>query len=393
MKWLGEEERSKNDRYILRALDYPDRPLTECTPESFESALDHLSKSTYNRYRSIIVAVCNHSGHALKLPLKKVKNARLRFLTREEWDRLYLALPQHLKPLAAFSIATGLRQHNVTHLRWDQIDMNGGKMWVHPDEAKGGQAIGIPLSPEATAVLRSQLGKSDEWVFPYRGRGRKKRKHGPVEKIKTAWQLAMERAGLGHFKRWTDAAGLAHKQWVGDFTWHGLRHTWASWQRRRMCASSCEISAENRAGSSQTKQSGLCHGRTVCALVNVRGFLFDAARAPWLRRYGDADFEYHSSNSASALRLATSPGNTFPPPCTHFISSVAAPDQSFALTFRRSVEVCKRPAPRLNVKSTMAASLLSGSAARIGHRRNVAARADCRSCARYASASDCVMAG
>ena len=70
--------------------------------------------------------------------------------------------------------------------------------------------------------------EKSEWVFPYKGKGRAKGK--PVSKIKTAWQLAMERAGLGRFERVLDADGkLISKQWHGDFTWHGLRHTWASW--------------------------------------------------------------------------------------------------------------------------------------------------------------------
>lgn len=223
VKWLKASDRSANDKYILRALEYADRPLDQCTPESFEPALEHLSNATYNRYRAIVVAVCNLSGHKLKLPTKKTRRGRLRFLTRAEWERLYQELPEHLKPLAAFSIATGLRQANVTGLRWDQVDMQARKLWVHADNAKGNKSIGIPLSQDAMAVLRSQDGKSAEWVFPYRGRGRADGK--PISKIKTAWQMAMERAGLGHFDRKADGS----KKWVGDFTWHGLRHTWASW--------------------------------------------------------------------------------------------------------------------------------------------------------------------
>jgi len=222
IRWLNERPRSENDRYILRVLDYEDRPLEECAADSFEPALRHLTPATYNRYRAIIVAIGNLSGHKIKLPLKKVRKGRLRFLTRAEWDRLYAALPEHLKPLAAFSLATGLRQRNVTHLRWDQIDLQGGKMWIHADQAKGNRSIGLPLSREAAAILRGQIGKSTEWVFPYKGRGRKQGR--PVAKVKTAWLAAMERAGLGHFEREGDK-----KRWVGDFTWHGLRHTWASW--------------------------------------------------------------------------------------------------------------------------------------------------------------------
>lgn len=229
VRWLNAQQRSDNDRYILRALNYPDRPLLACTPESFEEALSHLSKPTFNRYRAIIVAVCNLSGYKLDLKANRTKNARLRILSREEWHRLYSEIPAHLKPLALFSILTGLRQHNVTHLRWDAVDLQRGYLWVHSEEVKSRKNLGIPLSPEAVAVLKGQIGKDKQWVFPYQGRGRKKDKVGPMTKIKSAWQLAMERAGLGHFIRTTDAAGKLHKKWVGDFTWHGLRHTWASW--------------------------------------------------------------------------------------------------------------------------------------------------------------------
>lgn len=231
--WLQAAPRSASDRYSLRALDYEDRPLTECTRESFEAALATKSPATFNRYRAIIQAILHYSGVSIKIPLRKTKSQRLRFLSHEEWERLYAAIPAHLKPLAAFAIATGLRQRNVTHLTWQQLDLPRKVAWVHPDETKAGKPIGIPLSDDAIKILRAQIGKHDQWVFPYAGRGRDKEgksKGKPVTKIKTAWQLAMERAGLGYFERKLDADGrLVSKKWHGDFTWHGLRHTWAAW--------------------------------------------------------------------------------------------------------------------------------------------------------------------
>jgi integrase len=232
--WLTAAERSESDRYNLRAFNevFSDRPLSACTPDDIAKALADKSAATYNRHRAMIVAILNMAGVALKLPQRKTKVGRLRFLTHEEWQRLHAALPPHLQPIAAFAIATGLRQHNVTHLRWQEVDLARAVLWVHPDEAKAEKPIGIPLSKDATKILRDQLEKQKddkhkEWVFPYKGRGRKE--GGPVTKIKTAWQIAMEKAGLGHFERWEDAEGKAHKRWHGDFTFHGLRHTWASW--------------------------------------------------------------------------------------------------------------------------------------------------------------------
>ena len=226
IRWLELEPRSKSDRYSLRALPYPDRPLSQCTPESFREALADKTPATYNRYRATIVAIMHQEGINLNLPMRKVAAGRIRFLTRQEWDRLYTALPPFLKPLAAFSIATGMRQHNVTHLEWSQVDMARRVAWIHPDQAKAGKAIGIPLSDDAIAVLRTQQGKSDTWVFPYHGKGAKAGR--PVTKIKTAWLLAQERAGLGYFETQM-VDGKPRKEWRGDFTWHGLRHTWASW--------------------------------------------------------------------------------------------------------------------------------------------------------------------
>lgn len=227
--WLQASERSDSDRYSLRALNavYPDRPLSHCTPDSFIEVLADKTPGTFNRYRALIVAILNRAGVKIKLPARKAKKGRLRFLTLEEWKKLHAALPDHLKPIAGFALATGLRQHNITHLRWADIDLRRAVLWVHPDQAKEGKPIGIPLSKEAVEILEVQAGKHDEWVFPYKARGRDIA--APIAKIKTAWQKAMERAGLGHFERWKDADGSAHKKWHGDFTFHGLRHTWASW--------------------------------------------------------------------------------------------------------------------------------------------------------------------
>jgi integrase len=75
---------------------------------------------------------------------------------------------------------------------------------VHPDQAKGRKAIGIPLNAEAILVLRRQVGKHPRFVFTYRGK--------PVRNVNTkAWKAALGRAG------------------ITDFRWHDLRHTWASW--------------------------------------------------------------------------------------------------------------------------------------------------------------------
>jgi integrase len=114
-------------------------------------------------------------------------------------------LPTHLRDMAQFALATGLRQRNVSFLRWEQVDVARRVAWIHPDEAKAGRAIGVPLNASAVAVLRQRLGQDAEHVFTYEGK--------PVARCSTkAWKLALARAGIER-----------------TFRWHDLRHTWASW--------------------------------------------------------------------------------------------------------------------------------------------------------------------
>lgn len=207
--WLGEASRDEADRYRLRALGIGDIPLERITAQLVEEKLAGKRAANWQRYRNLVLAVLNTARRAgwleeaPRIASKKPPAGRIRWLTRDEWARLYIQLPPHLQPLARFAIATGLRQRNVTHLEWNQVDIARRVAWIHPDQAKGRKAIGIPLSDEAVDVLAAQVGQDQRWVFPYRGK--------PIGKIKTAWGKALKRAG------------------IEDFTWHDLRHTWASW--------------------------------------------------------------------------------------------------------------------------------------------------------------------
>jgi integrase len=129
---------------------------------------------------------------------------RIRWLTREEADRLLEALPGHIAEMMRFSLATGLRERNVTHLEWSQVDLGRRMAWIHPDQAKARKAIAVQLNADAMLVLRRQQDTHPERVFTYQGR--------PVKKANTrAWRHALVDAG------------------IADFRWHDLRHTWASW--------------------------------------------------------------------------------------------------------------------------------------------------------------------
>ena len=129
---------------------------------------------------------------------------RNRFLTREEAQRLLAELPEHMADMAAFSLATGLRAANVTGLQWSQVDVVRRLAWIHPDQAKAGKAIAVPLNTEAVALIGKQVGKHQSHVFSYKGT--------PITQVSTkAWYAGLKRAG------------------IVEFRWQDLRHTWASW--------------------------------------------------------------------------------------------------------------------------------------------------------------------
>jgi integrase len=114
-------------------------------------------------------------------------------------------LPAHIAEMARFSLATGLRLRNVTHLEWNSVDLARRVAWMHADQAKNRKPPGVPLNAEAVTVLRRQVGKHPRFVFTYRD-------HAPVVCANgEAWRAGVRRAGLK------------------DFRWHDLRHTWASW--------------------------------------------------------------------------------------------------------------------------------------------------------------------
>ncbi len=169
------------------------------------------SGSTANRYLALIRSILRMAhdewewiDRVPRVRMFKEPKKRIRWITREEATRLLNELPEHLADMAEFSLATGLRQRNVSFLRWDQLDLERKTAWIYADESKNGRDIRVPLNDDAIAVLYRRHGYYREYVFTFRDK--------PVLRTSTkAWKAALARAG------------------IEDFRWHDLRHTWASW--------------------------------------------------------------------------------------------------------------------------------------------------------------------
>lgn len=157
--------------------------------------------------RGLLRKACNEWEWIDRVPAVRMlpePKKRVRWITRNEADRLVEALPTHLADIVRFSLETGLRRSNVTGLLWSQVDLVRRMAWIHPDQAKARKAIPVPLSAVAVLTMRKQLGKHHTHVFSYKG--------NTITQVNTkTWRKALEKVGIESFR------------------WHDLRHTWASW--------------------------------------------------------------------------------------------------------------------------------------------------------------------
>jgi integrase len=177
------------------------------------------SNATVNRTLSVVHAILRRAerqwewiDRSARIPLLPEPDRRIRWLTRDEADRLLDELPEHLADMMRFSLATGLREANVTGLEWSQVDMTRRVAWIHPDQAKARKAIGVPLNTDAVLVLRRWEGRHKARVFAFPRTVAGEVVWTPIIKAGgKAWRKALERAGITGFR------------------WHDLRHTWASW--------------------------------------------------------------------------------------------------------------------------------------------------------------------
>lgn len=220
-RWLcenGSKRSIETDKVHFRWLDLylSGYQLHEITREvlddiALKKESEGVTPTTVNRVMEIVRALLTKAHKEWewldKVPvirMRQIENNRIRWLTVDEANRLLHELPPHLKDMAAFTLATGLRASNVTGLEWHNVDRVRRHAWIHPDQAKTKKAIPVPLNDNAIEVLESRYGIHPKFVFTYKG--------NQIGQCNTrAWSNALKRAGIEQFR------------------WHDLRHTWASW--------------------------------------------------------------------------------------------------------------------------------------------------------------------
>lgn len=136
--------------------------------------------------------------------LEKEPKGRVRYLTDEEFKKLYNACKDWLKPIVLVAKHTGMRRENILSLKWGQVDLFGRVILL--EDTKNGERLSVPLNETMLELFKS-LSKvrpiKSSYVF-CRPDGKR------YVEIKWTFQKALESAGIENFR------------------FHDLRHCFAS---------------------------------------------------------------------------------------------------------------------------------------------------------------------
>lgn len=211
--WSQHGRKLKDARNVQRWLLYIVRHTEKTTPISALSVKHvtdmivslekaDIGRISINRTITTLQGVHNMAAKRWEEPvrvidwrgLKSKESGRTRAETREKCQALLAALPLHIRTVVLFILTTGLRRTEAFNVVWPRVNFENGSINIR---VKGGKDREVLLSPEALLVLHEQP-REGRYVFDT-----------------TNWRK--------HFGK---ALSIAE---IEDFTWHDLRHTFATW--------------------------------------------------------------------------------------------------------------------------------------------------------------------
>jgi len=210
----------RHKKYLIEAIknEFGHLPVCEFPPlllDQYKARKQSEGKSpaTVNRYLSLVHVMFTKaaewgfadeeiSKRVHKIKLLKGEAKRTRFLLEPEADKLLAVCPAHLKPIVAIAIHTGMRKSEILSLTWGQVDTKNGYITLH--ETKNSEGRQVPINQTVRKTLKSiPRHIMNPHIFFYMGE--------ELKDIKRSFATACDSAG------------------IKDFTFHDLRHTFASW--------------------------------------------------------------------------------------------------------------------------------------------------------------------
>jgi len=205
--------RKKRDlaRYVL---DYfGDVSLSAITTERIEAfkttRRQKLAPASVNREMALLKHALNLAvewdylevSAATRVKKFKEPPGRVRYLTRDEGAALVEACSANIRPIVLMALHTGMRRGEILALDWEHVDLK--RRQIRVVDTKNNESRVVPINEilyNAVRGLPARRGK----VFTNR-RGR------PYVSIRKGFEAAVKGAG------------------IKAFTFHDLRHTFASW--------------------------------------------------------------------------------------------------------------------------------------------------------------------
>ena len=206
----------KSDFFNFKCLTlfFGGRYLYEITPKDIEQfkvkRKEKVSSATVNRELATLKTMFAKAiewGRLEKNPAKNVKflrenNKRLRYLEKEEIEKLINLSSGYLKSILIVALNTGMRRGEILGLKWHDIDFkrdiiylldtkNNDKREVPMNDLAKKALIGVPKHPDSPYIFCRKDGK-------------------PYKDIRKSFFTALKKAGIINFR------------------FHDLRHTFAS---------------------------------------------------------------------------------------------------------------------------------------------------------------------
>lgn len=206
---------------------FGNRPADSITPQDLDRELTRVgrdrrwSPASYNRYKAFVslayrLGVMNgkvQANPARSVPRRRENNGRIRWLSKQEESKLRSIIEEdYPAELPAFEIAlhTGMRRSEQYRLSWDCVDFERRQVTI--PRTKNGGIRYVPLNDTALKAFRVLRGRIEG--------------QGSVMVAGVGGHGVARGEALKSPRMWFDAA--CRKAGVYDFTWHCLRHTYAS---------------------------------------------------------------------------------------------------------------------------------------------------------------------
>lgn len=151
------------------------------------------------------------------IEMLKEASPRRGFLDPEDFRRLRMELPEHLRALVTVAFYTGMRLGEIRKLKWENVDLRADEIRLDAGETKNDEGRTIPLIDELPVMLDMLHGKHppSEYVFG---------SDEPLGSFRKTWRSACVRAGLGEIQELNDGAEVYTGLIFHDLRRSGVRN-------------------------------------------------------------------------------------------------------------------------------------------------------------------------